>query len=89
MMSINNHITLIQLLISSILMMISSMPYNVPLQGIVGGKRTLVLLNDLVRDINNMYTCIDVCIFIVIHFISIVGIILTITYQFIYTYFLT
>jgi hypothetical protein len=43
-------IPLIQLLIYSLLLaIISPMPYNVPLQGIVGGKRTLVLLNDLVR----------------------------------------
>ena len=27
----------------------NSMPYNVPLQGIVGGTRTLVILDDLVR----------------------------------------
>jgi hypothetical protein len=27
---------------------IFSMPYNVPLQGIVGGKRTAVVLDDLV-----------------------------------------
>jgi hypothetical protein len=26
-----------------------SMPYHAPLQGLVGGKRTLVLLDDLVR----------------------------------------
>jgi hypothetical protein len=46
----NKSITLIQLLIYSLLFtIVSSMPYNVPLQGIVGGKRTLVLLNDLVR----------------------------------------
>lgn len=30
------------------LKLFNSMPYNVPLQGIVGGKRTLVLLDDLV-----------------------------------------
>jgi Oligosaccharyltransferase 48 kDa subunit beta len=33
----------------TIFAMITAMPYRVPLQGIPGGKRTLVLLDDMVR----------------------------------------
>ena len=36
------------LLILTVLVLAAAMPYNVPLQGLVGGKRTLVLLDDLV-----------------------------------------
>jgi hypothetical protein len=36
------------LMVLAALAVYSSMPYQVPLQGLVGGKRTLVLLDDLV-----------------------------------------
>lgn len=37
------------LLAHTFILNVTSMPYSVPLQGVVGGKRTLVLLDDLVK----------------------------------------
>ncbi len=39
-------LSLLSLLLASA---VTSMPYRVPLQGNLGGKRTLILLDDIVR----------------------------------------
>lgn len=39
--------------------MLDAMPYRVPLQGLVGGKRTLILLDDLVILVLNFFIIIN------------------------------